>query len=1048
MKKHFLLLFLMALLPLVGWADDPKPKVIINAAYTYKTYGDVDPTTPNFEYDQSSENKPDKTVINPFLKLKRVNGQVGEIVGSYLYYIDLDEETYPDQCDYEIVILQNNSNLVVQKADLHVVVTNNFKEFNHADPDPFEYTLVDPTELKYDDTEESVEITITRPGAEVTDPVNAARNPQTGVPEHLLGNYNHYYFAGEAENYKIIVDNEFLVVPSTEIDNVLVTVKNFSVPEEDIHFNSNEFVYRGTEYTPGQGQEEEDNLIVTDGDYNLVNGEDFEIVDYAENVHVGEATVTISFMGSYDTDETKDGTFQIVKTPLKIKAKSYTLAPGDPDPDFELLYSVGTGKGWVNGEGNKFGPSDDPAPKGFQAPSGVTKVQKVGTTNYVLKVKQDAKADDYEITYADGALTYGETIMEVTADDDQWKYYGDEDPEFTATVKVWDDDLGDFRDPTDAEYAAIGGDQPYYTIIREEGEDAGEYALTFDGPTVLPQSIFVTYIPNTFDILAKRVYLKGEDCTKVYGDENPKFDALVYETRTENDNTASYSDPWDETKMAEEGVINPDFYYVGVAGATWNYWQQRWDLASEDVNLDGYAVTPHLQQNHMNGITTSGNYMVVVYNDAVGAFTITPAPLTLTADDKTKQYGEPDPELTVTAEGLKFNDQIVADDYTIEREEGAKPGSYTITVEVNEDRLTNYEVTCVPGTFTIVPMGLKIVANDQAIDYGQKIDPYDVTVYRKVIDGELIRWEEWPRTASQISKALKLETEITKVGANKDAYTLVDANHPNFKIEQFVNGWLTIKALETIPLDKDALAEITEVELKQVLEDHKGRTLNVTLPARKMKADDWYAWVLPFQVTQRAFFNDGPWGYGSMEILDVNKTSDKSVTFSLVVTQPIPANTPFIVKIDNTIEKNEMSDITFEGVTIDPNFDYTENAPATGSEDQVQFIGVYEETTLGAGTRVLARKTATSPMEFWNGEGATIFSTNAYLQFPSENAAREAKIFIEDPNGGGTTEISGVKTEANSMNAEGWYNLNGVKMEGAPAQKGVYIKDGKKVVIK
>ena len=226
MKKHFLLLFLMALLPLVGWADDPKPKVIINAAYTYKTYGDVDPTTPNFEYDQSSENKPDKTVINPFLKLKRVNGQVGEIVGSYLYYIDLDEETYPDQCDYEIVILQNNSNLVVQKADLHVVVTNNFKEFNHADPDPFEYTLVDPTELKYDDTEESVEITITRPGAEVTDPVNAARNPQTGVPEYVDG--PHYTFAGEAENYKIIVDNEFLVVPSMEIDNVLVTVKKFT----------------------------------------------------------------------------------------------------------------------------------------------------------------------------------------------------------------------------------------------------------------------------------------------------------------------------------------------------------------------------------------------------------------------------------------------------------------------------------------------------------------------------------------------------------------------------------------------------------------------------------------------------------------------------------------------------------------------------------------------------------------------------------------------------------------------------------------------------
>ena len=105
MRKHFLLLFLMALLPLVGWADDPvaqKPKVIINAAYTYKDYGEVDPTTPNFEFDQPSQDQGDvRNVINDFLVLKRVNGEEnqGEDVGSYLYYIDLDEETYPDQCD-------------------------------------------------------------------------------------------------------------------------------------------------------------------------------------------------------------------------------------------------------------------------------------------------------------------------------------------------------------------------------------------------------------------------------------------------------------------------------------------------------------------------------------------------------------------------------------------------------------------------------------------------------------------------------------------------------------------------------------------------------------------------------------------------------------------------------------------------------------------------------------------------------------------------------------------------------------------------------------
>ena len=34
------------------------------------------------------------------------------------------------------------------------------------------------------------------------------------------------------------------------------------------------------------------------------------------------------------------------------------------------------------------------------------------------------------------------------------------------------------------------------------------------------------------------------------------------------------------------------------------------------------------------------------------------------------------------------------------------------------------------------------------------------------------------------------------------------------------------------------------------------------------------------------------------------------------------------------------------------------------------------------------------------------------------------------------------------MSPEGWFNLRGMKLQGAPTEKGVYIKDGKKIVIK
>ena len=1061
MRKHFLLLFLMALMPFVGWADNPKTKkAIINAAYTYKTYGEVDPPAPKFEFDASSEYKSeaDRAAVAECLVLKRVTGEVGEDVGSYLYYIDFNEETYPAS-EYEIVILQNNSNLVIQKADLHVLAVENWKEFNTAKSGPFDYTIV--SGLQWDDTKDDVKATITRPDDDVLDPVNGRLNPQ-GEPELVYDQIRYDDFKGEAKNYNILVDNEFYVVPATNVDNIKVNVYNNG---KDAMVKP--FVYRGTEYTPGAGQEE-DNLVVTDGSYTLTPGVDYTLIlddsdpnyAYKNNTHVGTATVTINFEGSYsyDTDKTKDGKFKIKeKKYLTITAKSYTLAPGQADPEFKLKYA-----GWVNGEGNNKGPSTDPAPKGFKAPSGVTKVQIPGTTSYTLKVNDDAEADDYEIRYVDGLLSYGETSMRVTAVD-KTKNYLDPDPKFTATVEVWDNDLDDYREPTAAEWAAIGGkDQPYYIFSRADGEDVGEYTITVDGPRVLPDGIIVNYESGLLTIDYKYVYLKGNDATKVYGEDDPPFDATVFGAKWDKETETWIIDEtqeWTREQMDDEDIKNQVFYHVGVG--SWNWWTQKW-VHSENVTPENapLAVEPGYHTNSPVTKNGEGNYYVYLAN---GKFTITPAPLKIQAEAKSKMYGEADPELTVKVTGLKFNDQIEPNvDYTISRKAGEDVGRYRITVKqkTTSEVLKNYTVTLKRNWFTINPMELKVVAKDQAIDYGQTINPYDVAIYKKVNND----WEPWieyiynpddPESAEalakEIAKYLMLTTTVTKVGATQNAYTLVPADNTNYDVktdpDHFTNAWLTIAPLKTIPLDKDALAEITEVELKQVLEDHKGRTLNVTLPARRMQKDDWYSWVLPFEVKQRDFFKDGVWGYGSMEILDDKKTTDKSVTFSLVVAEPIKANTPFIAKIDNTIESDKMSAITFKNVTIDPNFDYINNVPTTGSEKQVQFIGVYEETLLGAGTRILARKTPTSPMEFWTGDGAYLAATKAYLQFPTEDAAREAKIFIEDQNGG-TTEISGVKTEANSMNAEGWYNLNGVKMEGAPAQKGVYIKDGKKVVIK
>ena len=78
-------------------------------------------------------------------------------------------------------------------------------------------------------------------------------------------------------------------------------------------------------------------------------------------------------------------------------------------------------------------------------------------------------------------------------------------------------------------------------------------------------------------------------------------------------------------------------------------------------------------------------------------FTIAPKAVTVTADNKTKEYGAADPELTATVVGLIGEDKIA---YTLSRAEGEDAGEYTITAS-GEATQGNYSVTFVAGKLTI-----------------------------------------------------------------------------------------------------------------------------------------------------------------------------------------------------------------------------------------------------------------------------------------------------------------------------------------------------------
>jgi hypothetical protein len=209
---------------------------------------------------------------------------------------------------------------------------------------------------------------------------------------------------------------------------------------------------------------------------------------------------------------------------------------------------------------------------------------------------------------------------------------------------------------------------------------------------------------------------------------------------------------------------------------------------------------------------------------------------------------------------------------------------------------------------------------------------------------------------------------------------------------------------------------------------------------RTINANEWSTICLPFAMSAaqcKAAFGDDvqlanftSWssdedGEGNIVAINVGFTSVTA----------IEANHPYIVKVLSAI-----TDFTVDGVNIAPEDEPTVQV-GTKKAERGYMIGTYvtnftvpnEDLFLNGG-------------KFWYSRGLTKMKAfRAYFEFADvltsvEGAGAPAFNIIF---GGGTTNIKDIKAEQND---DFYYNLGGQRVE-APA-KGLYIKNGKKVVIK
>ena len=184
---------------------------------------------------------------------------------------------------------------------------------------------------------------------------------------------------------------------------------------------------------------------------------------------------------------------------------------------------------------------------------------------------------------------------------------------------------------------------------------------------------------------------------------------------------------------------------------------------------------------------------------------------------------------------------------------------------------------------------------------------------------------------------------------------------------------------------------------------------------RTLTAGKWATAVYPFAVS----------GVGDIAVVNSYTASDGVLNFKTATASE--ANVPFLMRSTSDVNELNLTNVEVKA------------AAATAAEaSETKMIGVYAETPI---TNAEKNYVLSDNVIYAVGAaGATIPAYRAYFQVAQPASGRALTFTID---GGVTTAIEGISVENNRGDI---YNLTGQRVD--KAQKGLYIVNGKKVVMK
>jgi hypothetical protein len=441
-------------------------------------------------------------------------------------------------------------------------------------------------------------------------------------------------------------------------------------------------------------------------------------------------------LGNY-TVTSNNGTLTITPAALTVTAANATKAFGDPNPVF-----TGTITGIKNNDNISATYS-----------STATAASPVGTYPITpALVDPTGKLSNYTVTSSNGTLTVTSAPLVVTAANAS-RFYGDPNPVFTGTitgVRNGDNITATFSSVATA--ASAPGTYAIVPTLVDPNNKAGNYTVILNN--------------GVLTVNAAPLSVAAASATRAYGAANPVFTGTISGLKNGDNITASYTTVADPTSNVGTYAITPVLsdptnklsnYAVTLTNGTLTITQVPLTVTANNASrvygdpnpaFTG-TITGLLNGDNITFSATSaaptaavGTYPIVpvlvdpngklinyTVTSSNGTLTVTPAPLSVTAANATRAYGDPNPAFTGTLTGVKNGDNITAS-YSTTAIATSAPGSYPITPALADPtaKLTNYTVTSTNGTLTVTTATLTVAAANASMIYGDPLPALTGTI--------------------------------------------------------------------------------------------------------------------------------------------------------------------------------------------------------------------------------------------------------------------------------------------------------------------------------